>query len=174
MAAASERLTYAVELLDVQPGDRLLELGCGHGVAVSLVCERLDGGRIVALDRSAKMTDATRKRNAVWIERGTASVLTTSLDEADLGRAAFDKVFGVHFPVLLRGEPSRELDVIRGCLAHGGTLHVIFQPFSAGQVDATVTRLRTVLDGQGFPVADVRRRAASPAPVVNVVAGPAG
>jgi hypothetical protein len=139
-----------------------------------LVCERLDGGRIVALDRSAKMTDATHKRNAVWIARGMASVLTTSLDEADLGRAAFDKVFGVHFPVLLRGEPSRELDVIRGCLAPGGTLHVIFQPFSAGQVDATVTRLRTVLGGQGFPVADVRRRAASPAPVVNVVAGPAG
>lgn len=69
----SERFVWAVETLKIDPDHRVLEVGCGHGVAVSLVCERLGpGGRITAIDRSQKMIVAARRRNRLHVESGRA------------------------------------------------------------------------------------------------------
>jgi ubiquinone/menaquinone biosynthesis C-methylase UbiE len=152
MSRASERLRWAAERLDVRPGDRLLELGCGHGVVVSLVCEKLAGGHIVALDRSATMTAATARRNRAHVEAGRASVLTAALHEAPLGAARFDTVFGIHFPPLLRGDPGRELATIRRHLEPDGRLLVLFQPLDAAGVAPALERLRAVLPAHGFRV----------------------
>jgi Methyltransferase domain len=69
----SERLRRVVDRLDIQPGDRVLEIGCAHGVAATMVCERLESGRLTAIDRSKKMVEAAKRRNAAYVEAGRPS-----------------------------------------------------------------------------------------------------
>jgi len=113
---ASQRLVGAMDVLDVQPADRLLEVGCGHGVAVTLVAKRLGDGRIVALDRSETMIAMARRRNAAHVAVGRAEIVAAALEDADLGDERFDKVFAVHVAAFWR-EPARMLGVVREHLA---------------------------------------------------------
>ena len=82
----SERLRRVVDRLDVRPGERVLEIGCGHGVAATLVCER--GARLTAIDRSPKMIEAAARRNAAYVADGTAEFLVARLEDARPRRPA--------------------------------------------------------------------------------------
>jgi ubiquinone/menaquinone biosynthesis C-methylase UbiE len=71
----SERLRRVVERLDIRPDQRVLEIGCGHGVAATCVCERLGGGSLTAIDRSPKMIfhrepERARSVAARWLAPG--------------------------------------------------------------------------------------------------------
>src|SRR5215510_4085983 len=89
----SERFVWAVDTLAPDPADRVLEVGCGHGVAVSLVCERLTSGQITAIDRSPKMIELATRRNREHMAARKAVLRTSALESADLGDERFDKVF---------------------------------------------------------------------------------
>lgn len=121
----SERLRKVVEKLDVRPDDRILEIGCGHGVAVTLVCERLEGGHLIAIDRSEKMIEAARRRNASHIEAGKAEFIVCDLEGFDPEDRRFDKIFAVRVGLFHR-EPERARSIAERWLAPGGELFVFF------------------------------------------------
>jgi SAM-dependent methyltransferase len=156
VASAAERLVWAVETLGVRPDDRVLEVGCGHGVAVSLVCERLDGGSVLGIDRSAKMIEMAARRNAAHVAAGRAAFQVAALHEADLGDARFDLVFAIHVPVLLRGDPRRELAIVRSHLGSGGRFALPFQPLDPATTEPTARRLAGMLEAGGFVVEEQR------------------
>ena len=159
-SAPAQRLVWAVDTMAVRPGDRLLEIGCGHGIAVSLVCEQLDGGHILAIDRSAKMIEAARRRNARHVSDGTATFEVAALHGADLGHKEFNTIFAVHVPVFTRGKPDRELRIVGAHLAPGGRLYLPFQPLVRETVEPTLQGLAAVVTTAGFtvlatPIADL-------------------
>jgi SAM-dependent methyltransferase len=174
VAGASERLAWAVETLDVGPSERVLEVGCGHGVAASLVCERLDDGRLTAIDRSAKMIQMAARRNEEHVAAGRAVFETVALERADFGDERFDKVFGVHVAALWRSHGA--LAVVREHLAPGGALYVFNQ--APGWKRASDARgfgeqVAAALGERGFAAEEPLVEQLHAAPVMCVVARPA-
>jgi len=117
----NERLRAVVDRLDVGPADRVLEIGCGHGVAATLVCERLQSGRLTAVDRSARMIAAAARRNAEHVASGRAEFLVAELEALDLGERRFNLVFAVRVR-LFHTEPERARSLVEPWLAPGGRL----------------------------------------------------
>jgi SAM-dependent methyltransferase len=103
----------------------VLEIGCGQGVAATYICERLDGGHLVAVDRSPKMIEAAARRNAAHVEAGRAEFLVATLEEADLGERRFDVIFAVRVGLFHR-EPERAWELAERWLAPKGALHAFF------------------------------------------------
>jgi ubiquinone/menaquinone biosynthesis C-methylase UbiE len=121
----SERLRRIVDSLGLRPGDRVLEIGCGHGVAATFICER--GARLTAVDRSPKMIAAAARRNARFVDAGTAEFLVGSFEEIDLDDRRFDTILAVRVGLFHR-EPARAGALAERWLAPGGALRVVFDP----------------------------------------------
>jgi protein-L-isoaspartate O-methyltransferase len=142
-----ERLEWAVRLLDVAPEDEILEVGCGPGVAVALVCRRLAGGRITAIDRSGTAIQRATSRNAEHVAAGRAVFHQLDLADGDqvrrrLGDRRFDKAFAVNVNLFWVRPAAAELGLLLELLRPGGALHLVYETPAAeraAQVAEAVT-----------------------------------
>lgn len=166
----SARLEWAVDRLEVKPNDQLLEIGCGHGVAVSVVCENLKDGRITAIDRSAKMIAVAKKRNSDYIAASKASFQTVSLDKAKFGNTQFDKIFAIRVGAFLRQKPEREFEVVRKYLAPKGKFYLVYDPFKPEQAQEVMETAVRVLEAHDFTVEKALTKEIAKTKVVCVVA----
>jgi SAM-dependent methyltransferase len=168
--APPEHVRWAVEALDPGPDELLLEIGCGPGVAVALLCERLVGGRIVAIDRSATAIGRAERRNAKHIATGKAILKTVALERLEpsdvlTGGERFDRVFALNVNLFWVRSPVRELELIKGMLGPGGALHLFYG--YGGQPPHQVPGALTARLAEGGFAAEV-----SEARIVHVVARP--
>ncbi|GEK20149.1 class I SAM-dependent methyltransferase [Cellulomonas xylanilytica] len=165
-----DRFVWAMEVMRIAPTDRVLEVGCGHGIAAALVCERLDGGRLLALDRSATMTETAGRRNRRSVEAGVAELRTTTLAAAELEAASFDVVFAVNVS-LFWTPPADGLAVVSRALAPGGRLYVFHQGPVPQKDEQVVEAATALLTGAGWTVHETLRADTAPVGSVCVVAG---
>ena len=121
----TDRLRSIVSQLDLHPSDRVLEIGCGHGVAATYVCERLTDGSLLAVDRSAKMIAAATRRNAAHVQAGRAEFLVRDLESLDLAERRFDKIFAARVALFHR-DPERARALVAPWLAPGGRLFAFY------------------------------------------------
>jgi protein-L-isoaspartate O-methyltransferase len=128
-ASLSPRLAAVVAALPLQPGSRVLEVGCGPGAAARAVARRLVDGHILAVDRSATAVAQARAAAAAEIAAGVLSVRRVAVEDLTLlaGEEPFDLVFAVRVGALDGRHPeagARALRAIAGATTPAARLFI--------------------------------------------------
>jgi SAM-dependent methyltransferase len=148
----------AIDRLDVAPGQRVLDVGCGTGpTTIELARRATPGGGALGMDISATMIDAARARAA---REGVdaAEFVVGDAQSAALGEGSFDAVFS-RFGVMFFADPAAAFANLHRALRAGGRLAFsCWQPVDTnewmivpGMVIASLTGALPPIPGPGEP-----------------------
>lgn len=147
------RNRWAVELLDVQPTDRVIEVGCGPGIAIAALASRATQGLVVGVDHSEVMIRQARRRNAAVVSAGRVRLVHAPVERLPVADGPFDAALAVN-TVGFWPEPTARLREIGSALRSGGRIALVSQPRCPGATAATsaaaADELAALLSEAGF------------------------
>jgi SAM-dependent methyltransferase len=167
-----ERIAWAVDILDVQPDDQILELGCGRGFAIGAICKTLVSGKVIAIDRSIKMVDAASQANSAHVASRKASIFHADLLNADLPVTHFDKIFLFNLNVFWM-DPADELRKVASLIKPDGKFYIFHQPPPEHNAAEFAAEFKKNLAANGFVVREVLFKELTPVGVTCVISQPA-
>jgi ubiquinone/menaquinone biosynthesis C-methylase UbiE len=92
----TNRQDEVLELVDVQPGDRVLEVGYGPGGLIRLLVERTGASVIHGIDPSSEMRDAAARMNRAAVHAGRVDLRVAGADRTGLPGQSIDHVISVN------------------------------------------------------------------------------
>ena len=125
----SPRLAEIVEALPLRSGMRVLEIGCGPGVAARAVFQRIGKGNVLAIDRSAKAIALAVAGSAVELTSGRLEFRCVAVEDFVLsqGERPYDLAFAVRVGTLDGRYPKAgriALERLRQALGKDGRLFI--------------------------------------------------
>ena len=167
-----ERNRWTVDLVAPEANARVLEIGCGPGLALSAMCERISSGRVVGLDHSPLMLAHAAKRNVRAIEEGRLQLHLGGLEALSELNGNFDVVYSINVAMFWRDRPAA-FRAIRGVMRHGGLLATTYQPRHSGAQTSDAfkfaDRLKDDLHQLGFVDIRTEQLPLNPVPAVCVL-----
>ena len=168
VARIPERLSWMSDLLDPQPADAVLELGCGNGTLAALLLPRLSRGHYLGIDRSSSAIAAAVWRNSDAVASGAASFRVVDLAKAELDQG-YRRIVAVNLNLFWNGA-APELARLRERLAPQGRLYLAYQPPGADALIKIEALLRQNLEREAYAIERVERAPMRPIPALCVVA----
>ena len=134
-----------MDLLNLQPGQRVLEIGFGPGLALQRAAARVgDQGFVAGIDGSAVMLVEAARRNATVVAQQRMRLYVAQVEALpDLG-APFDTILAVNTTGFWP-DPLARLRELREHLGPGGRMAITVQPRSKGATAETSARVRARL-----------------------------
>src|ERR1700744_6259203 len=168
-----QRSRWVVSLLDVQPADRILEIGFGPGLAIAALA-RAGAGHVYGADHSGVVVRAAARRNAAAIRAGRVTLLRASADQLPPALdGPFDAILAIN-ALAFWPEPAERLADLRRRLAPGGRVAIASQPRCPGATADTSRaagrQLGQLLTQAGFTQLSTSTLPLSP-PVACVLGG---
>lgn len=170
-ASNRRRNAWTVEMLAPGAGERMLELGCGPGLAVRAALDR--GARFVlAFDHSPEMIRQAGLRCRDDVAAGRAAFRLGSLDRLRPEDGPFDAALMVNVAQFLPNRAEAFARIARA-LRPGGRLAVTHQPrqpgATAADAGAFAAKIRQDLSDAGFGDIAEHTLPLKPVPAVCVV-----
>ena len=166
-----ERNEWAIFLLNLQPSDRVLEIGFGPGVTIQKMSEIAIYGVIWGIDHSEVMFRQASKRNQRAISAGRVRLVLTSVSQLPSFDDPFDKILAVNN----FHNWDNKTDVLRKLreqLRKGGIIALVHQPRIPGATEDDATeageRFARYLEMAGFKDIKVERKIMKPISTVYV------
>jgi ubiquinone/menaquinone biosynthesis C-methylase UbiE len=133
-----QRNRWVVSLLDVQPTDRVLEIGFGPGLAIAELSRRVGGaGHVYGIDLSEVMLRQATRRNAAAIQAGRVTLTRASVDQLPPSLSGpFDAILAVN-SLGFWPAPTKRLEELRRRLTPGGRIALVSQPRCPGATAST-------------------------------------
>lgn len=160
------RIKWAVDLMDVQPDDQVLEIGCGPGAAAELICDRLETGKLFAIDRSESGVDRTKRRNSQHVESGRLTVRQIDLATLRVPVKRLTKVFAFNVNLFWVRACQDEVALLHERLQPGGQVFLFFEATRPELVPNIVKKASAALSEGGFRVSIVEQKAP---PVIGLI-----
>jgi len=123
-------LEWTISVLDLQPTDRVLEIGSGSGRAIQLAAKSCTLGLVAGVDSDPVMVRRARKRNALHTTYGRVFIRGGTVSNLPYPDASFDKVFSIN-SVKTWANQLGDLKEVRRVLRPGGKLFIVRQPLGA-------------------------------------------
>jgi cyclopropane fatty-acyl-phospholipid synthase-like methyltransferase len=164
-----ERNEWAISLLNLQPSDRVLEIGFGPGVTIQKMSEIVIHGVIWGIDHSDVMFRQASKRNQRAISAGRVRLVLTSVSQLPSFDGPFDKILDVN-GFQFWDNKTDVLRRLREQLRAGGIIALVHQPRIPGATEEDATeageRFARYLEMAGFKDIKVERKMMKPVSTV--------
>ncbi len=167
-----ERNAWAISLLNLQPSDRVLEIGFGPGVTIQKMSEVVTDGVIWGIDHSEVMVSQATKRNQHAISAGRVRLLLASVSQLPSFDSSLDKILDVNSYQFWDNKIDI-LERLKEQLGAGGLIALVHQPrnLAATEEDATKAGVKFAadLEAAGFKGIKVERKIMKPVSTVCVL-----